>query len=68
MSSERINGLKLNLEAMSDTELVNLVAYRIEALERAATEVERLTGILRDRGVITDMPEGVHQDTLFAVE
>lgn len=50
MTAERFNGIKLNPERMTDTELINLVTHRMEVLERTANEVERLSGILRDRG------------------
>lgn len=60
--SERINGIKINTEKMSDQEVLNALDYAIERAYRAEQDVDRLLDIARERGLVSE--EKYTQDQL----
>ena len=67
MSAERINGIKLNLETMTDQELGNLLDTRVQAMQAAEKGVTRVLDVMEQRGMITGLPDGVIQDRLLEI-
>jgi|JI10StandDraft_1071094.scaffolds.fasta_scaffold03359_6 hypothetical protein len=67
MSAERINGIKLNLETMTDQELGNLLDTRVQAMQAAEKDVTRVLDVMEQRGMITGLPDGVIQDRLLEI-
>ncbi len=60
--SERINGIKINTEKMTDQEVLNALDYAIERAYRAEQDVDRLLDIARERGLVSE--EKYTQDQL----
>jgi len=65
MSAERINGIKLNLETMTDQELGNLLDTRVQAMLAAEKDVTRVLDVMEQRGIVPEPEEVAHQDRLF---
>lgn len=57
MPSERVNGTRINLEAQSDDELMQILDNTVERLYRAEQDVERVLAHAQRRGLVPDESE-----------
>lgn len=52
MTAERINGVKLNVERLSDEELFNALEHTTVRYEEVKADLERLLGVANERGLV----------------
>lgn len=52
MTAERINGIKLNVERLSDDELFNVLEHTTVRYEEVKADLERLLSVADERGLM----------------
>lgn len=52
MGAERIDGIKYNLDRLTDEDVVNINGNLLDKHRRLMTDIERITGVMAVRGLV----------------